>query len=218
MGTPFGASRLRQVLAVRVGMPSGASRLRQALAVRMGLTALLGLAVASARAAGMRLLQLDAAAARWANVAAHRHAAAHRVVGAAAAGLAAAEIVLMLLLGLSGRPRASARMLLAVSTVYAAVELIGAVWRRERPFANLEQIAPVVPHTAERSFPSRHVASAVAMARVASRARPALGRLMAILAGLLALGRVAAGLHYPSDALAGAALGFLVGGLFRDWP
>jgi membrane-associated phospholipid phosphatase len=124
----------------------------------------------------------------------------------------------MLLLGLSGRRRATARMLLAVSSVYVAVELIGAVWRRERPFANLEQIAAVVPHTAERSFPSRHVASAVAMARVASGARPGLGRLMAAIAALLAVGRVAAGLHYPSDALAGAVLGFLLGSLFRDWP
>jgi membrane-associated phospholipid phosphatase len=136
----------------------------------------------------------------------------------AAAGLAAAEVGLMLLLGLSGRPRATGRMLLAVSSVYVAVELIGATWRRPRPFADFEQIAAVVPHSPERSFPSRHVASAVAMARVASRARPSLGRLMAMLAALLALGRVGAGLHYPSDALAGAALGFLLGSVFRDWP
>jgi membrane-associated phospholipid phosphatase len=140
------------------------------------------------------------------------------MVGVAAAGLAAAEIALMLLLGLSGRPRATARMLLAVSAVYVAVEVIGQVWRRERPFANLEQVAAVVPHTPERSFPSRHVASAVAMARVASGARPGLARLMAALAALLALGRVGAGLHYPSDALAGAALGFLLGTVFRHWP
>jgi undecaprenyl-diphosphatase len=160
----------------------------------------------------------DAAAARWANLTAHRHPAARRAVGVSAAGVAAAEIALMLLLGLSGRPRATARMLLAVSTVYVAVELIGALWRRERPFANLEHIAPVVPHTPERSFPSRHVASAVAMARVASGARPRLGRLMAALAALLAFGRVGAGLHYPSDAVAGAALGFLAGSLFREWP
>jgi membrane-associated phospholipid phosphatase len=41
---------------------------------------------------------------------------------------------------------------------------------------------------------------------------------MAALAALLALGRVGAGLHYPSDALAGAALGFLLGTVFRHWP
>jgi undecaprenyl-diphosphatase len=165
-----------------------------------------------------RVAAIDAAAARWANLAAQRHPAARRAVSLSAAGLAAAEIALMLLLGVSGRPRAIGRMLLAVSTVYAAVEVIGAVWRRERPFANLEPVAAMVPHTPERSFPSRHVASAVAMARVATRARPSLGRLMAVLAGLLALGRVGAGLHYPSDALGGAALGFVLGSVFRDWP
>jgi undecaprenyl-diphosphatase len=165
-----------------------------------------------------RLAAIDAAAARSANLAAHRHPGARRLVGLAAAGLAGAEIGLMLLLGVSGRPRATGRMLLAVSSVYVTVELIGGVWRRPRPFVDLAHVEPVVSHDPERSFPSRHVASAVAMARVASRARPSVGRLMALLAGLLALGRVAAGLHYPSDALAGAALGFLLGGLFRDWP
>jgi undecaprenyl-diphosphatase len=109
-------------------------------------------------------------------------------------------------------------MLLSVSAVYAAVEVLGAVWQRQRPFADLEQVHAVVPHTAVRSFPSRHVASAAAMARVGARARPRLGKLMGLLAALLALGRVGAGLHYPSDVLAGAGLGFVVGQVFRDWP
>jgi undecaprenyl-diphosphatase len=178
----------------------------------------LALAVPSPRAAARRLAALDAGVARWANLSAHRHPGALHAVRLAAGGLAAAEIGLMLLLGLSGRPRAAGRMLLAVSAVYAAVEVLGRVWRRPRPFAHLEQVAPVVPHAPERSFPSRHVASAVAMARVGTRASPRVGRLMGLLAVLLAVGRVGAGLHYPSDAAAGAGLGFVLGSLFRDWP
>jgi undecaprenyl-diphosphatase len=165
-----------------------------------------------------RLLALDAAVARWGNAAAHQRPEAKRLVEAAAGGLAGAEIALMIGLGLSGRPRAAGRMLVAVSAVYAAVEMLGVVWRRRRPFAHMERVEAVLPHAAERSFPSRHVASAVAMARVGGRARPRFGRVMGVLAALLALGRVGAGLHYPSDVLAGAGLGLAVGRVFRDWP
>jgi undecaprenyl-diphosphatase len=38
-----------------------------------------------------------------------------------------------------------------------------------------------------------------------------LGWLMSLVAWLLGISRVAAGLHYPSDVVAGAALGQLVG-------
>ena len=121
----------------------------------------------------------------------------------------------MLVVGLTGRPRAVGRMLLAVCTVYVAVEGLGLAWRRGRPFAQLETVQAVIPHAEGRSFPSRHVASAVAMALLGARSRPRLGRLMAGVAGLLALGRVGAGLHYPSDVLAGAALGTVLGSAGR---
>ena len=43
-----------------------------------------------------------------------------------------------------------------------------------------------------------------------------LSLVMAVVAGLLGLSRVAAGLHYPSDVLAGAALGLGVGVALRE--
>ena len=70
-------------------------------------------------------------------------------------------------------------------------------------------------HSAGRSFPSRHVASGLAMAWVAGRAHRRLGLAMAGVAWLLGLSRVAAGLHYPSDVLSGALLGSVVGRLLR---
>jgi membrane-associated phospholipid phosphatase len=72
-----------------------------------------------------------------------------------------------------------------------------------------------VAHTAERSFPSRHVASGLAMAAIGRDAHPKLGAAMAAVAWLLGLSRVAAGLHYPSDVLAGAALGRALGYLLQ---
>ena len=165
-----------------------------------------------------RLVALDVRTAGLANAAARHRPTVLHLVRVAAGWLAAAEVGLMLGLGLAGRVRPVTRMLLAVGTVYLAVEGLAGAWRRERPFAGLDAVEAVVPHTAGRSFPSRHVASAVAMACIGARAEPWLGRLMGWLALLLALGRVAAGLHYPSDVVAGAVLGGAVGSLFREWP
>ena len=55
------------------------------------------------------------------------------------------------------------------------------------------------------------MAGATALGRVAPRARPALGAL----AALVCLGRPYLGMHYPSDVLAGVALGYAIG---RLWP
>ncbi len=135
---------------------------------------------------------------------------AGQLVGLGAEHLATLDVGLMGVLALTGLPRAALRMLLAVTLVYAASELAGQAWPRERPFTRLDDVTPLVPHTAGRSFPSRHVASAVAMALIAARHRPALGRLMATNALALSLTRVAAGLHYPTDALSGLLLGVAI--------
>lgn len=150
------------------------------------------------------------------NAAARDSVAGRRVTSGAASGLAAVQVVLMLGLACGGGYRAAARMVGAVGLVYVASEALGVLWPRERPFARKElEVAALVPHSAQRSFPSRHVASAVAMAAVGNRTHPRLGAAMQAVALLLGASRVAAGLHYPSDVLAGAVLGRLVGCLLR---
>jgi membrane-associated phospholipid phosphatase len=155
--------------------------------------------------------RLDRVVAHRLNRLARRWPPGAAAVRLGAAYLAGGQVALMLLVGASGRPLATLRMLAAVGVVYGLVELAGRRWARARPFARLERVQSLVPHDPERSFPSRHVASAVAMAMVADRHRPRLGRLMRLVAGLLALSRVGAGLHYPSDVAVGAALGVVVG-------
>jgi membrane-associated phospholipid phosphatase len=107
-------------------------------------------------------------------------------------------------------------MLAAVGLVYVSSEVLGSAWPRERPFGNLSDVEALVPHTAKRSFPSRHVASGLAMAAIGRRAHPLLGLAMSAVAWLLGLSRVATGLHYPSDVLAGAFLGSVIGRLLRE--
>jgi membrane-associated phospholipid phosphatase len=160
---------------------------------------------------GKQLLALDAVVARALNASIRRSRRGQQLASAAATGLAGAEIALMLGLAARGQLRLTLRMLIAVGAVYGACELIGVAWRRERPFAGIDEVDQLVGHRPGRSFPSRHVASGVAMATIGYRAHPRLGRTMALLAWLLGLSRVAAGLHYPSDVLAGVALGRVVG-------
>jgi undecaprenyl-diphosphatase len=54
------------------------------------------------------------------------------------------------------------------------------------------------------------------MASIGGRTHPVLGLTMSVVAWLLGLSRVATGLHYPSDVLAGALLGGVIGRLLRE--
>jgi membrane-associated phospholipid phosphatase len=53
------------------------------------------------------------------------------------------------------------------------------------------------------------------MAAIGGRAHPRIGLLMTAVAWLLGWTRVAAGLHYPSDVLAGIVLGRCIGALLQ---
>jgi undecaprenyl-diphosphatase len=65
-------------------------------------------------------------------------------------------------------------------------------------------------------MPSLHAANSFALAVVLSRALPRLAPLLYGFASLIALSRVVGGVHWPSDAVAGALFGSLVG-LAASW-
>ncbi len=157
------------------------------------------------------ILAADDAGAIRLNATARASAVVHRLTNRSATGLAAVEVLLMVGLALGGRKAMAVRMLAAVGLVYLASEALGTLWPRRRPFARLTDVEALVPHTPDRSFPSRHVASGLAMAVIGRRAHPRLGVAMTIVAWLLGVSRVAAGLHYPSDILVGAAVGNAIG-------
>lgn len=78
---------------------------------------------------------------------------------------------------------------------------------RERPFIRHPGIDPAMPPLDRYSFPSGHTMHAVAFTWLAMCAYPQLGWVLIPLATLIAISRVALGLHYPSDVLAGGAIG-----------
>ena len=85
--------------------------------------------------------------------------------------------------------------------------LVKHLFVRERPFITHIAIDPAAAPLDRYSFPSGHTLHAVSFAWQATAHFPELGWVLLPLAGLIAGSRVVLGLHYPTDVLAGAALG-----------
>ena len=81
------------------------------------------------------------------------------------------------------------------------------VFVRERPFITHSNIDRAAQPLDRYSFPSGHTLHAVSFTWQAIVHFPELAWVLLPLAGLIAASRVVLGLHYPSDVLAGAALG-----------
>ncbi|MGP3975569.1 phosphatase PAP2 family protein [Streptomyces sp. 8N114] len=92
-----------------------------------------------------------------------------------------------------------------VGAAHLASMGIKRVVRRPRP--GLAGRAPLVRTAGRHSFPSSHAASASAAALALGGLRH--GTPLATLAALMCVSRLVVGVHYPSDVLAGAALGAL---------
>ena len=78
---------------------------------------------------------------------------------------------------------------------------------RERPYITFDGILAGTPPLDRYSFPSGHTLHAVSFTTIATAHFPELGWVLVPFATLVAASRVVLGLHYPSDVLAGAALG-----------
>ncbi|MBQ8184777.1 MAG: phosphatase PAP2 family protein [Lachnospiraceae bacterium] len=83
---------------------------------------------------------------------------------------------------------------------------------RPRPFLVCEELVPLISKPSSYSFPSGHTSSsfAAAMALYLGTSKKA-GIPALVLAALIGLSRIYVGVHYPTDVLAGAALGIAAG-------
>ena len=95
----------------------------------------------------------------------------------------------------------------AVVVNYAIKVAIG----RERPL--IEDHPPLARAPSKLSFPSAHSTSSFAAATALGRVEPRTRLPLYALAAAICVSRPYLGMHYPSDVLAGVALGTLVGGL-----
>jgi undecaprenyl-diphosphatase len=78
---------------------------------------------------------------------------------------------------------------------------------RERPFATLDDVHVLFYQPTDPSFPSNAASFAFAMAAGVFLVNRRWGLLIGVGAVLFSLARVIAGMHYPLDVVAGAALG-----------
>lgn len=85
--------------------------------------------------------------------------------------------------------------------------LITSLVARARPFISDAHIQLLTPHAADPGFPSDHATASFAIATAVWLRYRRAGAIALVAAALLALDRVALGLHWPSDVLGGALLG-----------
>jgi undecaprenyl-diphosphatase len=107
-----------------------------------------------------------------------------------------------------GRPRGRAPYFLAMKVVLVTLvanTIVKQVVRRARPLLEAE-LPALTPVLSGRSYPSAHSSTSFAGARALSAAGIPGAPLYAV-AVTMALSRPYLGVHYPSDILAGAALG-----------
>jgi diacylglycerol kinase family enzyme/membrane-associated phospholipid phosphatase len=117
--------------------------------------------------------------------------------------------------------RAAMRGVLSLAAASAVANLPAKfAIRRRRPEAGLvPELRRLLKHPTSFSFPSGHSASAAALAVGASLEVPAAAPVLGVLAAGVGASRVYTGVHYPSDVLAGMAIGAGVALLTqRSWP
>jgi membrane-associated phospholipid phosphatase len=159
------------------------------------------------REPGGAAVRVDRALLRWARTAGHSPDADRAVAAFSKLGEHGA---LWLAIGATGsvlQPERRSEWRRATAVVAGAFVLntaVKLVVRRKRP--QLRGLPPLVPTPTQLSFPSAHAttsfAGAGAYVRLGLPAVPLYG-----VATALAVSRLYLGLHYPSDSLAGAALG-----------
>jgi undecaprenyl-diphosphatase len=125
-----------------------------------------------------------------------------------------AMLVLAFLLARGHRRRSTRRAAVAAGLSaglgLAAAQVIARLVDRPRPFVSHPAAVHLFAHhAADPGFPSDHATAAFAIGVALLLRDRAWGAVILVAAVVLAVGRVAMGVHYPTDVLAGAALGAL---------
>ncbi len=121
-------------------------------------------------------------------------------------------LALALLLILFPRTRKAGILALAAMVLCALVTnvCLKNLVARPRPYTQVPGLTSLLPPQSDWSFPSGHTTASFASAGVYLRTLPQrYGTAALILAALIAFSRLYVGVHYPTDVLAGLAIGLL---------
>ena len=117
------------------------------------------------------------------------------------------------LVGLIGTPIEIVKILAVTGIPFVIVSLMRSLINAPRPYELLEFYEKKPKGKAGKSFPSRHVFSVFVIAAVLITWNPVIAVGLAVLGVLLAFLRVALGIHFVRDVVAGAAIGITSGAI-----
>ena len=153
----------------------------------------------------------------WVNQVMHAHPLLASVVvefstwGVALFGVLAVGLWLLSPPGDTTWKRACAGGLSAAAVGLLANQLISHVWDRARPYDAHAGVVPLLTPSGDPSFPSDHATAAFSIAFGVFFVSRRAGSFFLAFAGLVAVSRVLAGMHYPSDVLASLAVSIAAG-------
>lgn len=103
--------------------------------------------------------------------------------------------------------RAAVAAGLSAGFALLVAHFLAAAVNRNRPFVDHPAAHNFLAHASDPGFPSDHATAAFAIAFALVLRNRVIGSVALFLALVLSVGRVALGVHYPSDVFAGAVLG-----------
>jgi undecaprenyl-diphosphatase len=111
---------------------------------------------------------------------------------------------------------AAAHTAVALLVAFLISQIIKRSVSRERP-SELVSGSSIIDAPDRFSFPSGHSAASMAVAAMYALTFPSLGIWLLPIAALVGYSRVALGVHYPLDVVAGQAIGLVTAVLLRLW-
>lgn len=169
---------------------------------------------AAVRTDPLGLVAMDYQIEQWINTGAGSNGAVDGVMVAVAQWSQLAFIVLVagwflfgLLRGVEVDRVGALSALIAAGLAFATNQVISHFWARPRPFTSHPGVHLLIPHSADASFPSDHVATAVAISVMLLAIHRRLGILVLAISLLVGYARVYVGDHYPGDVVGGLVVG-----------
>ncbi|SEW40364.1 phosphatase PAP2 family protein [[Clostridium] fimetarium] len=105
------------------------------------------------------------------------------------------------------------KVILIPLVIFVLVSIIRKIIDSPRPYVVLNIEPLVKKDKVGESFPSRHVLSVCIIAVACFYINPWLGVFMSVIASLIAIIRVLAGVHFIKDVIVGAFISYVIGGL-----